>query len=63
MMISYIKPVTQDPTVTKRLSLPLNADFYFSIMHMPHVLEEKTPLQAKGSQQQVDAHAAKSISL
>ncbi len=32
-------------------------------MHMPDVLEEKTPLQAKGSQQQVDPHTAEAISL
>jgi len=62
-MSSYIKSVTQDPTVTKRMSLPINADSYFSIMQVPDVLEKKTPLQAKGSQQQVDAHTAEAISL
>lgn len=49
--------------VTKRMSLPINADSYFSIMQVPDVLQEKTPLQAKGSQQQVDAHTAEAISL
>lgn len=32
-------------------------------MHVPEVLEEKTPLQTKGGQQQVDAHTAETISL
>lgn len=62
-MSSFIESVTQDPNVNKRLSLPINADSYFSIMQVPDVLEEKTPLQAKGSQQQVDAHTAEAISL
>ncbi len=55
--------IYQSPPITKNLSLLFNVDCYFSIMHMPDVLEEKTPLQAKGSQQQVDPHTAEAISL
>lgn len=38
-------------------------DFDLAVLHVPEALHEEAPLQAEGSQEQVDAHAAEPVSL
>ena len=40
-----------------------DANFDLAIVHVPDVLQQQAPLEAKGGQQQVDAHTAESIAL
>lgn len=40
-----------------------DADFDLAVFHVPDALHEEAPLQAEGSQEQVDAHAAEAVSL
>ena len=40
-----------------------DADFDLAVGHVPEALHEEAPLQAEGSQQEVDAHAAETVSL
>lgn len=40
-----------------------DVDFDLAVLHVPEALHEEAPLQAEGSQEQVDAHAAEPVSL
>lgn len=40
-----------------------DADWDLAVVQVPEALHEEAPLQTEGSQEQVDAHAAESVSL
>lgn len=40
-----------------------DADFDLAVLQVPQALHEEAPLQPKGSQEQVDAHAAEAVAL